>query len=122
MSVSRDIGPSCFACSTPSFALQKLVENAVRHSIANRVEGGRVEISANVEGASLLLRVRDDGTGPRTSDDARRGYGLRALKERLEAVYGNAAALAIQAGSASGYEVSIKLPCEPPPREGAGDS
>jgi signal transduction histidine kinase len=122
LSVSRDIDPRSYACRAPSFALQTLVENAVRHSIANRVEGGRVEISANVDGASLLLRVRDDGTGPRASDDARRGYGLRALKERLEAVYGNAAALAIHADGATGYEVSIKLPCEPPPREGAGDS
>ncbi len=122
LSVSRDIDPRSYDCSTPSFALQTLVENAVRHSIASRVEGGRVEITTRVEGATLLLRVRDDGTGPGASDGSRPGYGLRALKERLEAVYGNAAALAIHADAGAGYEVSITLPCQPPPREEAGDS
>ncbi|HSP95051.1 MAG TPA: histidine kinase [Thermoanaerobaculia bacterium] len=120
--VSRDIDPRSFECSTPSFALQTLVENAVRHSIANRVEGGRVEITTNVDGTTLLLRVRDDGTGPRASEGDRPGYGLRALRERLDAVYGKAALLTINAGAAAGYEVSIRLPCHPPTREDAGDS
>jgi hypothetical protein len=122
LSVSRDIDPRSVDCSVPSFALQTLVENAVRHSIANRVEGGRVEITTHVDGPAFLLRVRDDGTGLRISDGDRPGFGLRALKERLEAVYGNAAALAINADAAAGYEVSITLPCKPPPREDAGDS
>jgi sensor histidine kinase YesM len=120
--VSRDIDPRSFDCSTPSFALQTLVENAVRHSIANRVEGGRVEITTRVDGATLLLRVRDDGTPPGTSDGDGTGYGLRALRERLDAVYGKAALLAINAGAEAGYEVSIRLPCHPPMREDAGDS
>ena len=120
LSISRDIDPRSYACSTPSFALQTLVENAVRHSIANRVEGGRIEISTRVDGPTFLLRVRDDGTGPRVPDGARPGYGLRALKERLEAVYGNAAVLAINADAGSGYEVSLQLPCQTPP-EDAGD-
>jgi len=122
LSVSRDIDPRSYACSTPSFALQTLVENAVRHSIANRVEGGRVEISTRVDGPTLLLRVRDDGTGPKTPDEARPGYGLRALRERLDAVYGKAAVLRVNADAEPGYEVSIKLPCEPPPQEDTGDS
>jgi signal transduction histidine kinase len=122
LSVSRDIDPRSFACSMPSFALQTLVENAVRHSIASRVEGGRVEITTRVDGPTLLLRVRDDGTGPRASAETTSGYGLRALRERLEAVYGNAAALAINSDAAAGYEVTITLPCEAPPREDAGDS
>lgn len=120
--VSRDIDPRSFECFTPSFALQTLVENAVRHSIANRVEGGRVEITARPEDQTFLLRVRDDGTGPRPSDNDRPGYGLRALKERLEAVYGSAASLEINADAASGYEVSIRLPCQPPPRDDVDDA
>ena len=120
--VSRDVDPRSFACGVPSFALQTLVENAVRHSIANRVEGGRVEITARVEGGTFLLRVRDDGAGLPASADSRRGYGLRALKERLEAVYGDAAGLAITTDAAAGYDVSITMPCEPPRPEDAGGS
>ncbi|HSS44086.1 MAG TPA: histidine kinase [Thermoanaerobaculia bacterium] len=120
--VLRDIDPRSFDCRVPSFALQTLVENAVRHSIANRIEGGRVEITTRVDGATLLLRVRDDGAGFKASADARPGYGLRALKERLETVYGDAASLAIKTDTAAGYEVSITLPCEPPRQEDADDS
>jgi signal transduction histidine kinase len=111
--VSRDIDPSSFSCSTPSFALQTLVENAVRHSIDNRVDGGRVEIMTRVDDGTFLLRVRDDGTGAGASADSGRGYGLRALKERLDAVYGSAASLAIRSEAGSGFEVSISIPCHP---------
>jgi signal transduction histidine kinase len=115
LSVSREIDPGSFSCSTPSFALQTLVENAVRHSIAHRVEGGRVEISTRVEDGTFFLRVRDDGPGAGASPAAetRNGYGLRALRERLEAVYGEAASLAVRTGAGAGYEVSITIPCHP---------
>jgi hypothetical protein len=115
LAVSNEIDPRAFECSTPTFALQTLVENAVRHSIANRVEGGRVEITARFDGATFLLGVRDDGPGPRTpSSNGGTGYGLRALEERLAAVYGGSAALEINADAAKGYEVLVRLPCEPP--------
>jgi signal transduction histidine kinase len=114
LAVSRNIDPRAFECHTPTFALQTLVENAVRHSIASRVEGGRVEISARVDGATFLLRVRDDGPGRTASSNGGTGYGLRALEERLAAVYGDDAALTINADGATGYEVSVRLPCAPP--------
>jgi signal transduction histidine kinase len=114
LQVSRDVDPRAFECHTPTFALQTLVENAVRHSIASRVEGGRVEISACVDGGTFLIRVRDDGPGRTTPSDGGTGYGLRALEERLAAVYGDAAAVTINSGGATGYEVSVRLPCAPP--------
>jgi len=116
--VSKDIDPRSFACSAPAFALQTLIENAVRHSIASRVEGGHVEISARVDDGTLHLRVRDDGKGNGVRPlDAGSGYGLRALQERLEAVYGHSAALSIRNGGGAGYEVSVELPCQPPVSE-----
>jgi sensor histidine kinase YesM len=120
LSVSREIDPSSFSCSTPSFALQTLVENAVRHSISHRVEGGRVEISTRVSDGTFYLRVRDEGAGviaqeSPVGEPPRNGYGLRALRERLEAVYGDAASLTVRSGdgAGSGYEVSITMPCHP---------
>ena len=109
LAVSRDVDPRAFACRTPTFALQTLVENAVRHSIANRVDGGRVDISARVDGGTFLIRVRNDDSGPKPAANGGTGYGLRALEERLAAVYGGAATLSVN--SESGYEVSIRLPC-----------
>jgi signal transduction histidine kinase len=123
LAVSSDIDPRALACPTPTFALQTLVENAVRHSIANRVEGGRVEITARVDGGTVLIRVRDDGPGPKAPSNGGTGYGLRALEERLAVVYGVAAALTIRADAATGYEVSVRVPCQPPrPPEDPDDS
>jgi LytS/YehU family sensor histidine kinase len=122
LAVSRDVDPRAFECHTPTFALQTLVENAVRHSIASRVEGGRVEISARVDGGTYRLRVRNDGPGRTPSANGGTGYGLRALQERLSAVYGDAAALTVDADGATGYEVSIRLPCAPPPPADSDDA
>ena len=113
LAVSQDVDPQAFDCRTPTFALQTLVENAVRHSIANRVEGGRVAITARVEDGTLHLRVRDDGLGRSTTPEGH-GYGLRALGQRLEAVYGSSAALTVTAETPDGYEASLQVPCEPP--------
>jgi hypothetical protein len=121
LAVSSDVDPRAFECRTPTFALQTLVENAVRHSIANRVEGGRVEIGAHLESGSFLLRVRDDGPGPRVPPNGGTGYGLRALAERLAAVYGGAAELTVNADAATGYEVLVRLPCQPPRTPGDSD-
>ncbi|HEV8117285.1 MAG TPA: histidine kinase [Thermoanaerobaculia bacterium] len=111
--VAPKIEPRALECQVPSFALQTLVENAVRHSIATRVEGGRVEIAASVDGQTLKLSVRDDGNASsREAANGGHGYGLRALKERLEAVYGGAAS--VTTTDSGGYEVSVKMPCEAP--------
>ena len=140
LSVSREIDPASFSCSTPSFALQTLVENAVRHSIAQRVEGGRVEISTRVNDGTFFLRVRDQGAGAiaqagviaqagataqtGVAETPRNGYGLRALRERLEAVYGDAASLTVRSGDGAGggYEVSITMPCHPAAVESSDES
>jgi len=112
LKVSRRLDPRALECQVPSFALQTLVENAVRHSIATRVEGGRVVIAASVEGGTLKVSVWDDGTAAsREGGNGGHGYGLRALRERLEAVYGKAAT--VTTTDSAGYEVSVAMPAEP---------
>ena len=105
--VDADIDPKALVCSAPSFALQTLVENAVHHSIDKRAEGGKIEIRAKTSGESLHIRVRDDGGNGRSESGTR--YGLNALRERLEAVYG--ASLKIVRDD-SGFEVSFTIPCD----------
>ena len=96
-------------CSAPSFALQTLVENAVRHSIATRPAGGRIEISARAGGDGLHVRVRDDGGNGVSSTHNGSHYGLSALRERLETIYGSGARLAV-VSDAAGFEVSFLVP------------
>lgn len=108
LSVVTSIDPACMTCSAPLFALQTLVENAVRHSIATRPEGGKIEITAHPVDKLLLVQVRDDGGNGLSSQNGSH-FGLNALRERLYAVYGDKAKLSI-ASDSSGFQVSFMIP------------
>jgi hypothetical protein len=105
--VQASVDPAALATWVPPLILQPLVENAVRHGIADRTEGGRIDLSASVEGARLVIRVRDDGEGDQ--GESGEGLGLASVRERLIAVYGGNASLAID-GNAPGFGVTIALP------------
>lgn len=104
--VNADVTGDSLSCAVPPFALQTLVENAVRHAIAPRTEGGTIEISAHRQGTRLQVRVRDDGQG---SEAPGTGQGLPTLRERLSAVYGDEAVLSWTMGT-EGCEVTLDVP------------
>ncbi|HEX7941218.1 MAG TPA: ATP-binding protein, partial [Gemmatimonadaceae bacterium] len=94
----------------PTFVLQPLVENALEHGV-DRVEGrGCVEIDAARDGDSLVLTVRDNGAGERGDTHAGLGIGLTNTRARLDALYGDAAALTLRPRPAGGTEVMLRLP------------
>jgi signal transduction histidine kinase len=95
----------------PPLILQPLVENAVRHGIADRPDGGCVAVSARVEDARLVLRVRDDGNGgsPGSGD----GLGISSVRRRLAAAYGGRATFSI-GPTVKGFAVTIALPLDSP--------
>ena len=90
----------------PPLILQPIVENAVRHGIADRAEGGHVTLGADLEHDRLVVWVRDDGRGAKGAAD---GLGLGSVRRRLAAVYGARATVAIDSTEA-GCTVSIALP------------
>ncbi|MDB5932765.1 MAG: sensor protein lytS [Massilia sp.] len=94
----------------PSFALQTLVENAVRHGAAPKLGNTRLRITATSSGQHLSLVVSDDGAGAEAAavrDSS--GTGLRRLRERLACLYGNSAALDVDA-SLRGVTATLRLP------------
>ena len=105
----------------PSFLFQPLVENAIRHGVAPRVSGGRVDVTAARHGAVLTLRVRDDGAGLPASWQFERdaGVGLRNVASRLEHLYGRADLLRVGTNGTGGVDVQIDLPLRPPPASSA---
>lgn len=110
LSVDAQADPEGLSIPVPPLILQPLVENAVRHGIADRPEGGRITLSARVEDARLVLRVVDDGVAPTASPGD--GLGISSVRRRLAAAYGGRATLRIDRLS-RGFAVTIGLPLEP---------
>jgi LytS/YehU family sensor histidine kinase len=98
----------------PAFVLQPLVENAVRHAVAPRAEGGSIIVTARAAGDALLLRVEDDGPGARPDQSVPptrgEGLGLRLIGERLAALYGADASLRLGNLPAGGFAAEVALP------------
>ncbi|MDQ8051300.1 histidine kinase [Luteibacter sp.] len=92
----------------PSLILQPLVENALRHGLATRAGPGRVEIQANRQGDSLVLRVVDDGRGlpPATSERV----GLANTKTRLRLLYADRQRFDVRNSEAGGVIAEVQLP------------
>lgn len=79
----------------PSFALQHLVENAIRHGVARRTNAGRVDVGARRDGDMLELSVSDDGPGIPEDADRVPDHGLSSTRARIEALYGDRASLTL---------------------------
>jgi LytS/YehU family sensor histidine kinase len=96
----------------PRLLLQPIVENAVRHGVAGRPEGGSIEVEARCERGATIVRVADDGPGEKEGrDSGRRGVGLASVRRRLAAVFGGVADLRIDSSRpGGGYEVSLTIP------------
>jgi two-component system, LytTR family, sensor kinase len=114
--ITTTIDPDALDAMVPSLILQPLVENAVRHGLEPRAEGGSVEIVARRRLDVLELEVRDDGLGFAPGDDdattqAREGVGLRNTSARLQHLYGDAHRFSVRARVAGGTIVAIQIPC-----------
>jgi LytS/YehU family sensor histidine kinase len=107
--VVERLEPPASDCLIPALILQPLLENAVRHGVSARAEGGTVRANATVDGDTLVIRVVDDGPG-REGSGRRNGLGLASVRRRLEAAYGDRGSLSIE--SSAGYSVTLKMPAE----------
>ena len=92
----------------PDLILQPLVENAIRHGVSKRAEGGTIAVGARIVGHELEVTIRDDGAGVDAGE--REGVGLSNTKERLRALYGAAASVTIQTLEPRGTEVTLRIP------------
>jgi signal transduction histidine kinase len=83
-----DIDPTTRNAAVPTFALQHLVENAVRHGIARRSDAGRIVVTAKKDRDMLEMTVEDDGPGIAGDALQTMGHGLENTRERLRTLYG----------------------------------
>jgi two-component system, LytTR family, sensor kinase len=111
LTVERDIAADVEHALVPSLVLQPIVENAVLHGVARRVEGGRITLCARRRGQALELQVCDTGPGFEP-DGGREGIGLSNTRARLEQLYGDAQRVTCE-NRERGACVSIVLPFRP---------
>src|SRR4029078_7550566 len=105
-----DVDPSLLGAAIPGFALQHLVENAVRHGISRRTDAGLISIVENRVGDMLELTVTDDGGGIH-GDVTSPGHGLANTRERLKTLYGERAAIDVSAaGAGPGTIPPLRIP------------
>jgi len=95
------------AALVPSLILQPLIENAVRHGIEPKREGGRIFLTAARDKKSLRLSVRDTGVG--LKDGFVPGVGLANTRERLRETYGANASLQLVGGEGTSIEIRLPL-------------
>ena len=96
----------------PTFVLQPLVENALRHGLSRRGGAGRVDVRVERRHACLSLRVADDGAGLPPDWDERRehGIGLRATRARLRQLYGASHRMELHNRPGGGVEAQVIVP------------
>jgi hypothetical protein len=93
----------------PPMLLQPLVENAVKHGLEPKIDGGRVEVSARKIDGSLVVQVADTGLGLGNSSTRGTGVGLSHVRERVAATYGAKGSVKIENRS-DGVTATVTLP------------
>jgi sensor histidine kinase YesM len=94
----------------PTLILQPLVENAVRHGVLPREDGGSLWISIRKEAETLVVSVEDDGPGLKQGVTNAVGLGLENSRDRLAALYGTTAQLLAGPRTDGGFAVVIRMP------------
>ena len=102
----------------PSMMIQSLVENAIKHGLEPKAEGGRLSVKAEVKHGKLAVTVADTGLGFGKAATAGTGIGLNNIRERLQLLYGNKAQMTITENSPSGTVVALTVPYQAQAREG----
>jgi two-component system LytT family sensor kinase len=115
-----DADEDCLDALVPTLILQPLVENAVKHGIAKRINPGRISVSGFRRGNMLQLKVSNDSAeGARESfESVDHGIGLRATRLRLERIFGDQYRIDCSFGGADGALVLIEIPLRMAQRPG----
>jgi LytS/YehU family sensor histidine kinase len=108
LKVCIKVPPSLQSARFPVMMLQTLVENAIKHGLEPKAEGGAIEVDAKVLDGKLRLAVRDDGVG--FPDQPGQGMGLTNIRERLSLLYGTEAELVLEAPEDGGTLATIAMP------------
>ncbi|HWK82897.1 MAG TPA: histidine kinase, partial [Caldimonas sp.] len=114
-----DVPEGLLSAEFPSMMIQSLVENAIKHGLEPKAEGGKLEVSAQIVHGMLSVTVADTGLGFGRAATAGTGVGLANIRERLKLLYGDKASMVVADNVPSGTVVTLAVPYQAQPREGA---
>ena len=111
--VTKSISPDSLDLIVPSMLLQPLVENAIKHGIGQKIDGGQITIRSHRENGHTVIEVADNGSGMHPSQldlSQSAGIGLRNVDERLRVIYGENYHLKIESSRGEGTCARIEIP------------
>lgn len=114
-----DADPETHEALVPTLILQPLVENAVRHGVLARAQGGMLTVSIRRRDEVLVIAVEDDGPGPGSESAHPYGVGFKNSAERLAALYGDEAHMSVGSRPYGGFVVVVFLPFRKAPGQPA---
>ena len=119
LEVAESVEESCRGCPVPPLLLQPLVENAVRHGIAQLVEGGTIRLDGHRDASGITFKIGNPRDPERPAGRGE-GVGLANVRGRLEAMHGERARIDVSAAPGL-YEISLFIPWSgAEPEEGTG--
>ena len=116
LQVTFDLPAPLRELPVPAMLLQALVENSLKHGLEPKLDGGRIAVSAQRDGHTLVLRVRDTGLGLGPAAGPGQGFGTAQVRERLAALFGSTASFNLhtvddaQGGTLAEIQLPIALP------------
>jgi len=110
LTVDLQIPDGLRSAAFPPMMLQSMVENAIKHGLECKPEGGTLRIVAEVADSKLRVTVSDDGVGFGVMPSDGTGLGLQTIRDRLKLLHGDSAWLHIGANSPSGVVATIEVP------------
>jgi sensor histidine kinase YesM len=105
-----DVPEGLQSAEFPSMMIQTLVENAIKHGLEPKPEGGSLTVRAEVQHGKLAVTVADTGVGFGKAATAGTGVGLANIRERLQLLYGNRASLTVRENPGGGTAVTVTVP------------
>ncbi|MDQ1813558.1 histidine kinase [Massilia sp. CCM 9210] len=108
LTVSFDVPAQLEHMPFPPMMLQILIENAIKHGLEPKIEGGRIDVGARLVGDAMHVDVRDNGVG--FNMHAGDGVGLANIRERLLLLFGSRAELVIEMPLEGGALASLRVP------------
>ncbi|MCW9707262.1 sensor histidine kinase [Fodinibius salsisoli] len=110
LDVKYSIDKETYDLILPSFLLQPIVENAIKHGLAPKEGKMLLEVSAKMKDSMLEIRILDDGAGKQASNRHTLGTGLQHTEERLQKMYGSHYSFDFSYPETGGFLVTIKIP------------